>query len=55
MKIKYLKDAPAGKKGDVAEVPATHADVLIKLGFAEVNKAPAKKVAAKKKTETESE
>lgn len=50
MKIKYLKDAPAGKKGDVAEVPETAANVLIKLGFAEKYKAPAKK-APKKKTE----
>lgn len=35
MKIKYLKDAPLGKTGDVAEVPNMDANVLIRLGIAE--------------------
>lgn len=34
MKIKYLKDAPAGKKGDVKDVKDYEGRVLIKLGFA---------------------
>lgn len=34
MKIKYLKDAPAGKKGDVRDVKDYEGRVLIKLGFA---------------------
>lgn len=35
MKIKYLKDAPQGKVGEVKEVYDPSAKVLIKLGFAE--------------------
>lgn len=35
MKIKYLKKAPRGMPGDVAEVPDHQAMVLIKLGVAE--------------------
>ncbi|CAD9197486.1 hypothetical protein [Acinetobacter bohemicus] len=35
MKIKYLKQAPQGMPGDVAEVPDLQASILIKLKFAE--------------------
>lgn len=35
MKIKYLKNAPQGKPGDISEVPDLQANILIKLKFAE--------------------
>ena len=35
MKIRYLKDAPQGNVGDVADVEDMAANVLIHLGFAE--------------------
>lgn len=35
MKIKYLKQAPQGMPGDIAEVPELQANILIKLKFAE--------------------
>lgn len=35
MKIKYLRKAPKGMPGDVAEVPDLQAKILIKLKFAE--------------------
>ena len=35
MKIKYLRRAPQGMPGDVAEVPDLQAKILIKLKFAE--------------------
>ena len=35
MKIKYLRKAPQGMPGDVAEVPDLQANILIKLKFAE--------------------
>ena len=35
MKIKYLKKAPQGMPGDIAEVPDLQANILIKLKFAE--------------------
>ncbi|MEJ5034390.1 hypothetical protein WH243_00435 [Acinetobacter sp. MYb177] len=35
MKIKYLRKAPQGMPGDVAEVPDLQAHILIKLKFAE--------------------
>ena len=35
MKIKYLKKAPQGIPGDIAEVPDFQANILIKLKFAE--------------------
>jgi hypothetical protein len=35
MKIKYLRKAPQGVPGDVAEVPDLQAKILIKLKFAE--------------------
>lgn len=54
MKVKYLREAPRGNKGDVAEVPETQANVLIRLGIAEEYKAPVKKPSVtKKKTKTE--
>lgn len=36
MKIKYLKDAPQAKAGEVKEIYCQYANVLIKLGFAEI-------------------
>lgn len=36
MKIKYLKDAPQAKAGEVKEIYCQYANVLIKLGFAEL-------------------
>ena len=48
MKIKYLRDAPQGNQGDVAEVADMQARVLILRGFAEEHKPRA---APKKKTE----
>ena len=35
MKIKYLRKAPKGMPGDIAEVPDLQANILIKLKFAE--------------------
>jgi len=35
MKIKYLKQAPQGMPGDIADVPDLQANILIKLKFAE--------------------
>ena len=34
MQIKYLKDAPLGKKGDIATVNPMQANILIKLKIA---------------------
>ena len=34
MQIKYLKDAPLGKVGDVADVADDQAQILITLGYA---------------------
>ena len=42
MQIKYLKDAPLGKKDDVAEVADDQANVLITLGYAKEYKSRAK-------------
>ena len=36
MKIKYLKDAPLGKTGDIANVAEIEGNVLVQLGFAAV-------------------
>lgn len=38
VEIKYLKDAPLGKKGDVATVQDYEAKALITLGFAKAVK-----------------
>lgn len=35
MNIKYLKDAPQGKKGDVVELDSVYANALVAMGFAE--------------------
>lgn len=54
MKIKYLKDAPLGKKGEVSDVPNMDAKILIKLGIAEkhtTTKRNSKKVADKNDSE----
>lgn len=42
MQIKYIKDAPLGKTGDIAEVQDTEANILITLGYAEEYKAKPK-------------
>lgn len=36
MKIIYLKDAPLGKAGDIADVTDIEGNVLVHLGFADV-------------------
>lgn len=36
MKIKYLKEAPQAKEGDVAEVEALYANAFIAMGYAEL-------------------
>ncbi|BAP36675.1 hypothetical protein [Acinetobacter guillouiae] len=38
MEIKYLKDAPLGKKGEVATVQEHEAKILIALGIAKLQK-----------------
>ena len=38
MQIKYLKDAPLGKVGDVADVADDQAQILITLGYAKEHK-----------------
>ena len=55
MKVKYLREAPRGNKGDVAQVPDTQANVLIRLGIAEEYKAPVKKPSATKKKTAKTE
>ena len=52
MKIKYLRDAPQGNKGDIAEVPDIQARVLILQGFAEEHKT---RKTAKKNTDDNEE
>lgn len=47
MQIKYLQDAPLGKKGDTAEIADNEAKILITLGYAEEVKP---KTTAKKTT-----
>ena len=42
MQIKYLKDAPLGKVGDVADVADDQAQILITLGYAKEHKQRAK-------------
>lgn len=56
MKVKYLKDAPLNKIGDVADVMDTHANVLIRAGIAEHYEAPKRKTKKDdKKTTDDSE
>lgn len=50
MKIKYLKTSHNANIGDVKEIPDFQANVLIKIGVAEVYKEP-KKAAPKAKKE----
>lgn len=50
MKIKYLKTTHDSSIGDVKEIPDFQANVLLKIGFAEVYKEP-KKAAPKAKKE----
>ena len=38
MQIKYLKDAPLGKVGNVADVADDQAQILITLGYAKEHK-----------------
>lgn len=53
MKIKYLKDAPLNKAGDIADVQDTQANVLMRLGIAELYTVPKKKTKTSKKTDTD--
>lgn len=58
MKIKYLKDAPQGVKGDVVDLDNVYARPLVAMGFAEYvedkpktpTKTPAKEADTKNKT-----
>lgn len=50
MLIKYLKDAPQGKTGDVKEVEPNTANVLILTGYAEEHTESVSKPTATKKT-----
>ena len=34
MQIKYIKDAPLGKTGDIADIAPDQAHILIALGYA---------------------
>lgn len=51
MKITYLKDAPLGAVGDIADVPDDQANVLIKLGIAKEFNEP--KTQTKRKTKAD--
>lgn len=42
MKIKYLKPTHDSNTGDIKEIPDTQADVLVKIGFAELYQEPKK-------------
>lgn len=59
MQIKYIKDAPLGKTGDIAELADNDAKILITLGFAEEHKdkpkpkATTSKIATKDKSDSE--
>jgi hypothetical protein len=48
MQIRYLKAAPLGNAGDVAEVIDGHALILIAVGLAEVYEPDAEPVVAQK-------
>lgn len=52
MQIKYIKDAPLGKTGDIAEVADSEAQILITLGYAEEYKDKPKPKATTTKTAT---
>lgn len=53
MKIKYLKNAPLGEVGEIADIDESEANVLIKLGFAENYQEPKPKTKPKKDTKDE--
>lgn len=38
MQIKYIKDAPLGKTGDIADIAPDQAHILIALGYAKPHK-----------------
>lgn len=50
MNIKYLKDAPQGKVGDVVDIDPAYANAFIAMGFAEVYTEEKPKPKAKAKT-----
>lgn len=50
MKIKYIKDAPQGKTGEVIDIDSLQANALIALGFAEEYKEEKPKSTTKKAT-----
>lgn len=52
MQIKYIKDAPLGATGDIAEVADSEAQILITLGYAEEYKDKPKPKATTSKTAT---
>ncbi len=53
MQVKYLKDAPLNKSGDITDVPDMQANILIRLGIAEHYETPKKKAKTSKKTDTD--
>lgn len=42
MQIKYIKDAPLGKTGDIADIAPDQARILIALGYAKEHKPKSK-------------
>jgi hypothetical protein len=46
MQIKYLRDAPLGKAGDIANVDDNVGNVLIILGYAEIYESKKRKTKA---------
>lgn len=42
MQIKYIKDAPLGKTGDIADIAPDQAHILIGLGYAKKHQLKAK-------------
>lgn len=50
MKIKYLKEAPQGKVGDVADLDPAYANAFIAMGYAEEVKEEKPKTTTKKAT-----
>lgn len=55
MKIKYLKDTHDSKVGDVKEIQDAQANVLMKLGLAEVFTEPKKTTPRKPKADPQDE
>lgn len=54
MKIKYLKPTHDSNTGDIKEIPDIQANVLVKIGFAELYQEP-KKAAQKTKKEVKTQ